>query len=333
MTTHVESAVTRSIASFILCALVLSAPSNAADTMPYCGTAVMTLEEGRAPSLGWVDAHFNDEAPRGQTLSSPAPGNAPLLRLAGVPGVLGTGTTVGVPGTPGAVRVIDQMRPFGSVPMPALPDTYPGVPGASRSRQVTTLVVDPRNILGTWAPSNDLAGVFVGNSALGEQIALTSMQRWGGPFTGVLVYGDFALRHVPARAGQVAPGGTRSGLVLTSNIDFLDTSVADLANASIASDGCTLTITADLLISGALNVLDPGAIIGTKFGTISITACLARPNVNEDARVDLDDLYAWEQNSGARDIDANGVIDGNDREALIDVLRCRENDDVSAGRR
>lgn len=323
----------RSIAPVIACVTILVAQSFAGDTMPYCGEAIITLEEGRAPSLGWVDAHFGDTRTRGQVLSDPAPGDAPLLRLSGVPGVLGTSTTPGVPGTPGIVRVTDLMRPFGAVPTPPLPDTYPGVPGSSRSRQVTTLVVDPSNILGTWSPSNDLAGVFVGNTLRGEQIAFTSMQRWGGPFTGVLVYGDFALRYVPGRAGRPALDGTLSGLVLTSNIDFLDTSVADLANASITSDGHTLSITGDLLISGALNVLDPGAVIGTKFGTISVTTCLAQPDVNGDGRADIEDLYSWEQGSGARDVDANGVVNDEDREALLKVIRCRELEDMSAGRR
>ncbi len=311
---------------------LLTAQSFAGEAMPYCGQAVITLEEGRAPSLGWVDAHFTDDRTRGQTLAAPAPGDAPLVRLSGVPGVLGTRTTPGIPGIAGVVQVTDVMRSFGSLPMPQLPETFPGVPGSTRSRQVTTLIVDPSNILSTWSPSNDLAGVFVGNTVQGEQIAFTSMQRWGGPFTGVLVYGDFALRYVPGRAGQPALDGTLSGLVLTSNIDFLDSSVADLANASITSDGRTLRITADLLISGALNVLDPGAVIGTKFGTISVTTCLAQPDVNDNGRNDIDDLYAWEQGSDNRDVDANGMVNSDDREALLKVVRCREPANMIAGR-
>lgn len=313
--------------------VVLVAQSHAADTMPYCGQATITLEEGRAPSLGWVDAHFSDVASRGQVLSHPAPGDAEFIRLSGVPGILGTSTVPGVPGTPGVVRLFDLMRPFGAIPEPRLPDTYPGVPGSSRSRQVTTLIVDPNNILGSWSGSNDAFGVFVGNTTRGEQIALTSIQRWGGPFTGVLVYGDFALRYVPGRSGQIATDGTLSGLVLTSNIDFLDTSVADLANASITSDGRTLSISGDLLISGALNVLDPNAVVGTRFGTFSLATCLARPDVNEDGRADIEDLIAWEKGLGALDVDASGQVDSADRTALIKIVRCREQDDLSAGRR
>ncbi len=322
-----------STAPVVACVTILVSQCLAGDTMPYCGEAVITLEEARAPSLGWVDATFSDSRTRSQVLSDPAPGDSPLLRLSGTPGVLGTSTLPGVPGTPGVVRLTDLMRPFGTIPTPPLPDTYPGVPGSSRSRQVTTLIVDPDNILDSWSPSNDLAGVFVGNAVRGEQIAFTGMQRWGGPFTGVLVYGDFALRYVPGRVGQPALEGTLSGLVLTSNIDFLDTSVADVANASITSDGHTLSITGDLLISGALNILDPAAVVGKKFGTISLTTCLAQPDVNGDGRADIEDLHSWEHGSGTRDVDANGVVDAGDREALLKVIRCRERDEMSAHRR
>lgn len=241
------------------------------------GTVVMVLDEGKADSIGWLNAYFSDGKTRGQTLSEPAPGDALLVRLSGVPGTNGTSTTIGEPGVPGQLRVVDTVRPSGEIPHPPLPDTYPGVPGTSRSRQLTTLNFDPANILGSWTPAGDLNGVFVTNAPSSEQIAFTSMQRWGGPFTGVLVYGDFALRHVPGRAGRVAAGGRLSGLVLTSNIDFLNSSWADLANASITFSNDTLNISGDLLISGALFILDSSAVVGTKFGTFNLTARMARP--------------------------------------------------------
>lgn len=46
----------------------------------------------------------------------------------------------------------------------------------------TNVGINPSNVLGTWSTSND-AFAFVGNSTLGEQIALTSMTCWTGPFT------------------------------------------------------------------------------------------------------------------------------------------------------
>ncbi len=53
-------------------------------------------------------------------------------------------------------------------------------------------------------------------------------------------------------------------------------------------------------------------------------ATLVSADVNLDGVVDVEDLYAWEQGQGNRDIDRNGVIDGNDRDWLISVIRCRE---------
>lgn len=150
----------------------------------------------------------------------------------------------------------------------------PGVPGDSRSRQITNLDFDPDNILGSWAPSTDSFGMFAPLGS-GEQIALTSMQRWTGDFTGVLLYGDFALRYVPTRIDDV-----RSGLVITSNIDFLNALWADLGNASVSFDqaSSTLSITGDLLIGGGLAALDPEAIVGTKFGDFAMHAVIPEPS-------------------------------------------------------
>lgn len=251
------------------------------------GSAVMTLQEGQAASIGWLDAHFTDAVERTEALSDPAPGDAPYNRLTGIPGTIGTGTEPGVPGTPGSVQIADPLRPFGEVP-----SIYPGVPGVTRSRQITTLDFNPADVLGTWAPSND-AFAFVGNANLGEQIAFTSIQRWGGPFVGVLVYGDFALRYVPSRAGTVTPGGVLSGLVLTSNIDFLNAAWADIANATITSGSGSLAISGDLVSSGGLFVLDPTAALGTKFGTFSLTANAPAPcrgDINGDRVVNTADL-------------------------------------------
>ncbi len=251
------------------------------------GSATMILQEGKAASIGWLDAHFTDAVERTETLSDPAPGDAFLNRLSGTPGTIGTGSTPGVPGVPGSVELRDPVRPSGEVP-----SIYPGVPGTTRSRQVTTLSFDPANVLGTWAPSND-AFAFVGNTSVGEQIALTSIQRWGGPFNGVLVYGDFAVRYVPGRAGTVTPGGVLSGLVLTSNIDFLGAAWADIASATITAGPSGLNITGDLLVSGGLFVLDPIAVVGTKFGTLSLTATVPAPcrgDINGDRVVNTADL-------------------------------------------
>lgn len=239
--------------------------STASAAVIFSGSASMSLNEGNANSIAWLDAYFNASTSRADTLALPAPGNATINRLSGTPGVTGTSTSAGVPGTPGTVQLSDPVRPFGEVP----------ITGDGRTRQSTTLDFDPANVLGTWNASSDF-GPFVG-SGTSEQIAFTSMQRWGGPFTGVLIYGDVALRYVPGRAGTSTVGGTRSGLVLTSNIDFANAAFADIANATIVSDGSILSISGDLLISNGLTALDPAAVLGTNFGTFSMTALVPAP--------------------------------------------------------
>jgi len=215
------------------------------------GSASFTLKEGMANSISEFDALFDATRTRAQTLSDAAPGNASFAEDAT------------------SVRFADPIRPYGES----------GASGTGRSPQLTNLDFDTSDILGTWGASTDSFGSFV-NLGSGEQIALTSMQRWTGPFTGSLLYGDFALRYVPTRAGTIVSGGTLSGLVLTSNIDFLNSSWADLANASISFDGMTntLSISGDLLISGALNLLDSTAVVGTNFGTFSMTAVVPEPS-------------------------------------------------------
>ena len=211
------------------------------------GSATWTLNEGVANSIFDFNAYFDETTTRANTLSLPAPGNKPFETL-----------------SPTQVRLQDPIRPFGvSVP--------PGTPGASRSPQATTLDIENvSDVLGSWTASSNDYGAFVGLTSLGEQIAFTSMQRYTGPFTGVLLYGDFALRYDPTRAS-----GSVSGLVLTSNIDFLNAAFADLGNATINVAGNQLTISGDLLISGGLTVLDPGATLGATFGTFAMTANLS----------------------------------------------------------
>jgi hypothetical protein len=256
---------------FVASGVALSLAPLATAAVIESGSVAMTLQEGQANSIGWLDAYFTAATSRSSTLSLPAPGNAPINRISGAPGTIGTAVTPGVPGTPGLVEITDPVRPFGEVPLT----------GDGRTRQRTTLDFDPANVLGTWNASSEVAGgAFILGGGTSEQIALTSMQRWGGPFSGVLIYGDFALRYVPARAGTVTVGGTRSGLVLTSNIDFLDAAFADIGNATITSDGSTLTISGDLLIAPGLTLLDPGAQLGLSFGTFALTAAVPGPGAS-----------------------------------------------------
>lgn len=230
-------------------ALIPSTPATAAYIVAG-GAAVLTIEEGKANSIDTFNAYFNETVTRAQVLADAAPGNEPF-------------TTLG----PTTVQLSDPVRPFGVVPTP-----FPGTPGATRSPQMTTLsIADTSDVLGSWtASSDDFGGVFVGSTVLGEQIAFESMQRWTGPFPGSLLYGDFGLRYVPGRAV-----GSASGLVLTSNIDFLNVAWADLGNVSISVTDNQLSISGDLLIAGGLTLLDPSAVLGEEFGTFALTATLA----------------------------------------------------------
>ena len=228
---------------FSAAAISLIAVQDVGAAIITSGSATITLKEGVANGISNFDAYFNQSATRAQTLSDPAPGNEPYTQL--------DATTV---------QLLDPVRPSGVTPVP-----YPGTPGSTRSPQKTTLDFNPGNVLGTWSTSND-AFAFVGNSTLGEQIALTSMTRWTGPFTGSLIYGDFALRY------------TGSKLVLTSNIDFLNAAFADIGNQNISVVGNTLTISGDLLVGGGLYVLDPTATPGTDFGDFVLTATIPEPS-------------------------------------------------------
>lgn len=204
------------------------------------GSVAMSITEGQANSVSEFDAYFDATKSRAETLTDAAPGNAPFVEDAS------------------GVALTDPIRPYGVVPSP-----FPGVPGSSRSPQKTTLVFDPADVMGSWTLSNDSFG-FTGNAALGEQIALTGMQRWTGPFTGVLIYGDFALRRTSA-----------TELKLTSNIDFLNAEFASITTPVISIVSNTLTIIGSMRIDQALFLLDSSAVVGTAFGNFTLTATIA----------------------------------------------------------
>ncbi len=222
------------------------------------GSATFTMNEGLSAALGEFDAFFDATRTRAQVLSDPAPGNAPFTESPADP-------------ASGVVTFVDSIRPS-SEPV------SPGTPGSGRSPQATTLDFDPADVLGTWSPSSDDFGAFVGSISTGEQIAFTGMTRWTGPFTGTLVYGDFALRY------------TGSKLVLTSNIDFLSARFLDIGSPTITVAGPTLTITGDLLIGGGLALLDPTSVPGTDVGDFRMVATInngSNPTIPEPASAGL----------------------------------------------
>ena len=56
-------------------------------------------------------------------------------------------------------------------------------------------------------------------------------------------------------------------------------------------------------------------------------------DVNADQKVDVDDLYAWDQGMGLRDVNLDGSITSADALALEAELRRGEIEDMKGGRR
>jgi hypothetical protein len=234
-------------------ALAVGGEGRALATPITGGSMTLLLTEGKANSISVFNAYFDAATTSAACLADPAPGNEAFTRPTG-----------------GTVLLSDPIRPGGVIPTPV----------AGRAPQQTTLDVDPTDVLGGWTTSSNDGGAFVGSTTLGDQIAMTSMQRWTGPFTGSILYGDFALRY------------TGTELALTSNIDFLNAVWATIGTPQVSVLGNTLTIEGDLLIGGALNLLDPSAVVGTKFGDFSLTASLTATPVPEIDPVSLPSVLA-----------------------------------------
>jgi outer membrane protein assembly factor BamB len=58
----------------------------------------------------------------------------------------------------------------------------------------------------------------------------------------------------------------------------------------------------------------------------------ARLDVDDDKHVTIDDLLAWEQGEGLGDVDRDGALSPDDRDALREGLRLREPSDMASGR-
>jgi hypothetical protein len=179
----------------------------------------------------------------------------------------------------GSTETRDQILSAPGVPFTPSTLSFPAQPYAisnptGRTLQATNTNLDPADLLGSWTPvANDFGPFVVG----GEQIGLSGMMRWTGTYTGVLLFGDFALRYSPSRTGVVRHGNTLSGLVLTSNIDFVNAAYADLANVTISPlSNNQFTITGDLVYSDGFSALtgDPND-NGIDFGNFTFTGTLA----------------------------------------------------------
>lgn len=107
-----------------------------------------------------------------------------------------------------------------------------------------------------------------------------------------------------------------------------------LPSASNAYAACTTLRAFDLDAPGGPSLAasypaggSSPALPGDNLYTISSAGLLAfgppppLADVNQDLRIDIDDLYAWEQGGGARDVNRDGVINDADRTALEREVR------------
>ncbi|MFM1882048.1 MAG: hypothetical protein RJA05_457 [Planctomycetota bacterium] len=229
------------VSAFVVLSGLAVTTATAAEVGIVGGSATMSFDLptflGQSP-LNAFDAAFGIAETRDQLLS--LPGNSPSASQSWVTNPLGVPSPVG------------------------------------RTIQGTTLTIDPANVLGTWGSvTSDFGAFAIG----GEQIGFGGMTRWtldpGIP--GALLFGDWALRYSPVRAGTFAGSTTnvRSGLVLTSNIDFASAAFVDIGNANISVTGNMLSITGDMLLSDALIALGfPQSNLGLDVGDFNFTATL-----------------------------------------------------------
>lgn len=236
-------------------------------------------------------------------------GQTPLHRLDAVFGIKETrDDLLELPGNSPAPKVTWRVN-WAGIPSPT-----------GRTIQPSTLKFSKSNLLGTWSTGSDLGAFLVG----GEQIGFGGMTRFelDPEYTGILLFGDWGLRYSPARQD-----GIRSGLVLTSNIDFANAAFADVGLLSTSVVGSTLTISGRLLISDGLILLGfPSSNYLLDFAEFKLTARVGKADVNDDGSVTAADLAAWDAGTGARDVDLNGVVNKEDRDLLTSTLRARQLD-------
>jgi outer membrane protein assembly factor BamB len=119
--------------------------------------------------------------------------------------------------------------------------------------------------------------------------------------------------------------GTGSDVTGYGSLLLVDTSLAPTAPGFVV--GQRLGVGASPAVAGT-NVYSLGSA-----GLMAFGATPPRCDVNGDGVFNIDDLYAWEQSSGQRDVNRDGGVTSVDRDALIVELRRDERADMTGGRR
>ncbi len=139
-------------------------------------------------------------------------------------------------------------------------------------------------------------------------------------------------------SGEYLSIGGWSHQPVVSTIGGLRAFVGTLSAASGSGTGtaCTkltqinlnaLPATSGFIISQAAGCGSTPAIADSNLYTIGAAGLYAfgpaplQYDVDGDGQVNIEDLYAWEQHWGSRDIDQNGIIDEHDHELLIGKIR------------
>lgn len=110
--------------------------------------------------------------------------------------------------------------------------------------------------------------------------------------------------------------------------------VLRILDASITSVSSPFTV-----VQSAANITGSPAVTGSNLyaiGTAGLVAFGPAPalvDVNSDGLFDIEDLYAWEQSRGGRDVNGDGQITIADRDLLSSLLRANETQEQTEGRR
>ncbi|MFM1882049.1 MAG: hypothetical protein RJA05_458 [Planctomycetota bacterium] len=227
----------------------------------------------------------------------------------------GFNAVFGITETYDEVLNLPPNNPPANVSWPLNMSRTPSPPG--RGVQSTTLELDPLNVLQTWSTGNDLGAFLVG----GEQIAFGGLTRFSldPGINGQLLFGEWGLRYSPSRID-----GMRSGLVLTSNLDFAHAVFADIGSLKLTVTDGRLEISGDVLIGEALILLGfPKATSGLRIGSLVVSADLdvaCKTDIDGDGETggaDLGILLSQWGMAGSADFSGNGSVGGEDLGVLL----------------
>ncbi|MBX3388309.1 MAG: hypothetical protein KF691_02510 [Phycisphaeraceae bacterium] len=140
-------------------------------------------------------------------------------------------------------------------------------------------------------------------------------------------------------SGEFVPcGGWNTQPVYSSASDQLavcgNDNVLRILDASITSASSPFTV-----IQSASSISGSPAVAGSNLyaigtgGLVAFGPAPALVDVNADGVFDIEDLYAWEQSRGSRDVNGDGQITLADRDLLSILLRANETQEQTEGRR